>query len=254
MIAPLKASKIFGAGEMYGVLNTSTPTPTNFDTLQDWTVTFKRDTKSITGQNQFPDDVCAGPINLTWKATLGGPSGRIFGDLVTGMAPQSNMYNIARGERHPVNSNAAITVTNNGSGVYLRDLGVIDTLTNLPMIRVSTITKRTHYTVGLGGKYMFHTSRVGDTMATNYEWIGNITGNGAIYQVTNEPQGKIGDFSTVFASDWNGEQMVMAFNSNIVSDHEIGTKNGDYGKPTLGGTVQADNYGNVATFSFPQQR
>lgn len=254
MTAPIKSSKMFGAGEMYGVLNTATPTPTNFDTLQDWTVTFKRDTKAITGQGQFPDDVCAGQINLTWKATLGGPSGRIMGDLITGMAPQSNMYNIAKGERHPVNSSDVINVTNNGSGVYLRDLGVIDTLTNLPMIRVSIITKRTHYTVGLAGKYTFHPSRAGDTMAINYEWIGNVTGNGAIYQITNQPQGKIGDFTTVFASDWGGEQNVLTFYSNIVSDFEIGTKNGDFGKPTLGGTVQADAYGNVANFSFAQQR
>jgi len=104
-----------------------------------------------------------------------------------------------------------------------------------------------HNNVGIGG-------RDGDTVDITYEWQGNVNGLGAVYNITNQPQGAIGDFTAVLATRWRSEENVFTLNSCIVSDYEIATKGGDYAKPTLSYQAQADAYDNIGTFSFAQNR
>lgn len=255
MTAPVKPSKMFGAGNFTGVKNITLPTPTTFNTLQDWTFTFKRTLKSLTGQNQFPDDVCAGESTITDKVTMGSFSGRIVTDLVAGAAFVSNYQVIeAVQELNIVDGTFKFAVKNSGDAVFVRDLGVIDITTNLLLIRVATVTNIRHYKVDSDGTYHFHAARAGGQLAVTYQWQSKTATNGAQMNITNQLQGKIGDFTAVMASTWNGEQNVFTLNSCITSDFEFGTKQGDYGKPTLSFQAQTDAYGNIGTISVAQLR
>jgi hypothetical protein len=252
--APVKPSKIFGAGYDYLMLNSANPTPMPIDTPQDQSVTFKRDLKSITGTNLFPDDVNAGGTSMTWKMTSGSINGRLVGDAITGAGAQDGIvWTVARREKGVVNSSNTIRVKNNGAGIFLRDCGVIDPTTNLPLVNVATITKRNHYTVSATGLYTFHPSVVAATLDISYEWAGVGNGLGAIYNISNQPQGALGDLTAVMGFNWRDEQNTFTLNSNVISDFEIGAKGGDYAKPTISGMVQADAYGNIGTFSFAQK-
>jgi len=255
---PVKPSKAFGAGDFFGVNNVQSPTPTSFDTPQDMSLSVKRELKSITGVNLFPDDVNAGAASITGKVTMGSLNGRIWGDLVAGVGASSvaNIVNVAKREKGVIANNDKIVVKNHGGKVFLRDLGVRGP-ENLPFIRVakpSAITRTNHYSVTSQGEYQFHPSRDGDTVDITYEWQGNVNGQGAIYNITNQPQGAIGDFTAVLATRWRSEENVFTLNSCIVSDYEIATKGGDYAKPTLSYQAQADAYDNIGTFSFAQNR
>lgn len=255
--APVKPSKVFGAGDFFGVNNVQTPTPTSFDTPQDMSLSVKRELKSITGNNLFPDDVNAGAASITGKVTMGSLNGRQWGDLVAGVGASrvANIVSVAKREKGVVNASTAKNrIKNYGSGIFLRDLGVRDPTTNLPLIRVSTITNGKHYTVDNKGEYQFHAVREGQTLDFSYEWQGNINGQGAIYNITNQPQGAIGDFTAVMATRWRTEENVFTLNSCIVSDYEMASKGGDYMKPTLSFQAQADAYDNIGVFSYAQNR
>ena len=255
--APVKASKAFGAGDFFGVNNVQTPTPTSFDTPQDMSLSVKRELKSITGVNLFLDDVNAGAASITGKVTIGSLNGRIWGDLVAGVGASkvANTVSVAKREKGVVNTNTGKNrIKNFGSGVFLRDLGVRDPATNLPLIRVATVTRANHYTVTSAGEYQFHANREGETLDFTYEWQGSVSGLGAVYNITNQPQGAIGDFTAVMATRWRSEENVFTLNSCIVSDYEVATKGGDYAKPTLSFQAQADAYDNIGTFSFAQNR
>jgi hypothetical protein len=255
---PVKASKAFGAGDFFGVNNVTTPTPTSFDTPQDMSLSVKRELKSITGVNLFPDDVNAGAASITGKVTMGSLNGRIWGDLVAGVGASKTglTVNVAKREKGVVANNNKITVKNHGTGVFLRDLGVRGA-ENLPFIRVANpgaITLSGHYSVTTGGEYQFHPSREGDTVDITYEWQGLVNNLGAVYNITNQPQGAVGDFTAVMATRWRSEENVFTLNSCIVSDYEIATKGGDYAKPTLSYQAQADAYDNIGVFSYAQHR
>ncbi len=262
--APVKASKAFGAGDFFGVNNVQTPTPTSFDTPQDMSLSVKRELKSITGVNLFPDDVNAGAASITGKVTIGSLNGRIWGDLVAGVGASkaATVVSVAKREKGVVAPGVGadqqpvytVQVKNFGAGKFLRDLGVRDPATNLPLIRVNVVTHQSHYTVSTSGVYAFHSSREGEALDLTYEWQAGGRGLGAIYNITNQPQGAIGDFTAVMATRWRSEENVFTLNSCIVSDYEIATKGGDYAKPTLSFQAQADAYDNIGTFSFAQNR
>lgn len=255
-MAITKPSKIFGAGAFYGISNVTNPATTAFDTLQDYSLSFKRDTKSLFGEDQFADDVCAGPATVTGKVTTGSLNGRIFSDLVCGVANTDYMDQVAKKELGTVNGSSQIHVQNHGTEVFLQDLGVIDPTTNLPLVNVAigAVTKRSHYSVTGAGIYTFQSSRQGDKMAITYRWQLNPAGNGTKLNIKNQPMGKIGDFTTVAALNWAEEQNVFTLNSCLSSDIEVGTKQGDYGKPTFNFMASVDDYGNLGTFSFAQHR
>jgi hypothetical protein len=262
--SPVKPTHLFGPGQFDAAVNTSAPTPAAFDDLQDMSITFKRDLKSLQGRGQFSADVCAGSSSISWKATLGALNGRIPSDLVFGAGSNSaQMYNKATNEARTIGTNGgsfgAVTVVNHGTGVFIRDLGVRDPATNLPLVRVASgaaITSTNHYYVEFEtpGRYLFHSSREGKKLLLSYEWQGNKTGLGNTVSLTNQPQGQVGDFTAVCCFESASEQNVVTLNSALTSDFEMSTKTGDFGKPTISGMAQPDPYGNIGTFSFSQKR
>jgi hypothetical protein len=251
---PVKASKGFGAGSFVGINNVINPTPTTFDSLQDWEVQWKRDAKSMFGRGQFAEDVCAGAATVTGKLTGGSFTGRAFGDLIIGAGTQAQMYNWAKFERQTVDNSHQIRARNHGAAKFIRDCGVRDPATNIPLLRVKNITKKNHYTVDAGGTYAFDPHRDGDDLDISYMWNGNTTGLGSILLITNQPQGKTGAFTSVASADWNGEENVVTLYSCMATDASLGTKQGDYYKPPFSFMAQCDNYGNLGSMSFAQNR
>ena len=254
---PVKPSKAFGAGDFFGVNNVQSPTPTSFDTPQDMSLSVKRELKSITGVNLFPDDVNAGAASITGKVTMGSLNGRIWGDLVAGVGASKASFNVyvAKREKAVIASNEIVRVKNYGSGTFLRDLGVRGP-ENLPFIRVASagaITLNSHYSVSTNGQYQFHPSRDGDTIDITYEWQG-LFSFGVVFFFFFLFLGVVGDFTAVLSTRWRSEENVFTLNSCIVSDYEIATKGGDYAKPTLSYQAQADAYDNIGVFSFAQHR
>lgn len=257
---PGKSPRLFGPGQLDMVLNTTNPTPGPCTDLQDMSLSFKRDLKSLQGRGQFTADVMAGSSSINWKATLGAITGRIPNDFILGAAPNSALtYNKALNESRTISvdgSSGAATVVNHGTGVYIRDLGVIDPATNLPLVRVASvgaITSKAHYYLlfGTPGRYIFHPSRVATKLLISYEWQGNVTGLGGTTLLTNQPQGAVGNGVGVFTFEGGrGDANVVTLNSIMASDFEWATKSGDFGKPTISGMAQPDPYGNIGTFSF----
>lgn len=250
-----KPSKVFGGGSFYGINNVPSPTPTTFDTLQDMSISMKRETKSLWGTNQFADDVSSGQMSVTGKVTCGSLNSRAMSDLLVGSASKSEYDKIAKKEIHVTPNDGIIKVAN--AAGYEEDLGLIAVATNKPLVRVpeGTTLKANTYTVSAKGNYKVDATTWDDLkLAVSYRYVLSGATDTSKQTLLNAPMGDIGDFTAVMAFEWKAEQNVFVLNSCNMSDFELASKQGDYGKPSWSFMAAVDDYDVLGTFSFAQRR
>lgn len=248
----LSGKKIFGQGRFFGVSNVTNPTPARFGLVQDQTITFKRETKSIFGEKQLAADVSSGSLEVTGKVTYGQSNPRISADLMFGVSGTSSQVLEADNELGTAVS-SVVTVAN--SSTWTQDLGVTNAVTGARYVRVaSSPVAGVSYTVAAGA----YTFASGDsTVQVKISYLYTASNQGESLTLSNQPMGRIGGFTAVMVFPWTNpyevvEQDVLVLNSCIGSDNEISTKLGDYAKPTFGFTAGVDANDNLGTFSFPE--
>ena len=252
MTQVLSGKKIFGQGRFFGVSNVTNPTPARFGLVQDQTITFKRETKSIFGEKQLAADVSSGSLEVTGKVTYGQTNPRISADLMFGVTGSTGQTVEADDELGTAVS-SVVTVANSAN--WTQDLGVVNVATGVRYVRVaSSPVAGVSYTVA-SGVYTFASGDATVQVKISYLWTNSTAGE--ILTITNQPMGRIGGFTGVMVFPWTNpyevvEQDVLTLNNCIASDNEISSKLADYGKPTFGFTSAVDASGNLGTFSFAE--
>lgn len=253
MTAPLNGKKIFGAGRFFGINNVTNPTPARFLLPQDMGVSFKRNVKSIYGENQLAADVSGGEMEVTGKVTYGTSNPRVLADLFFGAGNTTGGTMEADNEAGTIASNQ-ISVANHAT--WTVDLGVVNTATGARYQRVAAGSEVAgiSYSVA-GGIYRFASGETGTTFKISYLYT--VADAGETLTLVNAPQGKVSDFTAVYVFPWTNsanvvEQDVLTLNACVASDAEITTKSGDYAKPTFGFTAACDTTDTLGTFSFAE--
>ena len=85
----------FGAGNMYGISPGTPPTPMRFGTLQEVTIDFSANIKSLFGQNKFADVVAQGQTQVTGKAKFGRINAKTYNNLYFNQSLATGMILVA---------------------------------------------------------------------------------------------------------------------------------------------------------------
>jgi len=252
----LTGKKVFGSGRFFGINNVTNPTPARFMVPQDMSVDFKRQVKSLFGENMFAEDVGSGEMSVTGKVTMGAVNARIFADLIFGIGNTTGQVMEADNELGTLASHA-YTVAN-ASDAPLTDLGVVNTTNGQRYTRVASGSEAAGKSYSFNsstGTYTFSASETGATFKFSYLYT--LTTSGETLALANQAMGRIGGFTAVLVFPWTNpsnavEQDVLTLNNCIASDSSMATKLGDYGKPTFGYEAAVDTNGNLGTFTFAE--
>jgi len=249
----LNGKKIFGAGRFFGINNIATPTPARFVLPQDMSVTFKRGVKSLFGENQLAADLSGGEMEVSGKVSYGTSNARVLADLLFGVGSTTGQTLESDNELGTISTHS-IQVANHTT--WTVDLGVVNTATGVRYQRVASgsETAGVSYSVA-SGTYTFASGETGTTFKISYLYANASAGE--TVSLTNQPQGKVSDFSAVYVFPWTNnsnvtEQDVLTLNSCIASDAEISTKSGDYAKPSFAFSAACDTNDTLGTFSFAE--
>lgn len=255
-MAALNGKKIFGAGRFFGINNITNPTPTRFLVPQDQSINFKRSTKSLFSENQLPEDVSSGEMEVQGKVTYATTNSRAFAELLFGVSQAVGQTLEADNEQGTLVSHAYTAV--NG-GTFSVDLGVVLVSSGKRYVRVAAASEvaGTSYSVNTStGVYTFAVGETGTVFKFSYLYTS--ASGGSTVSLTNQPMGKGGgDFTAIHVLPWTNnsnvvEQDVLTLNSCIASDAEISAKIADYAKPTFAFSAACDTTGTLGTFSFAE--
>jgi hypothetical protein len=229
---------IFGAGNLYGIPQTdaagvaiANPTPVKFGTLQNVSIDWSFENKSLYGQKQFPVAVGRGKGKVSGKAQIGNLNGKLINSLFFGQTLTANvLVGIYNGDAGSVIPTTPFTITMSppGSGTYKRDLGVLDANGN-NMTRVASGPVTGQYSVNEGtGVYTFASADTGLTVFPHYEYeIASSPGAGKSI-VTNQLMGYAPKFALELSTPYDGKQFSAYFYSAISSKLSFSTKQDDF--------------------------
>jgi hypothetical protein len=256
MTTPATSKKLFGAGRVFGALNSAAvPTPIRMGIPQDVSLTFKRGVKSLSGEDQLPAAIASGEMDVSGKVTMGTTNARLMAELLFNGSTAVGRNKEADNEVGTIPGTSTYTVTVTNSANYVADLGVLNTTTGNRMARVASGPAVGEYSVS-AGVYTFSATDHGAGVKISY--IYSDSGTGETVSLTNVKQGNVGGFTSNIVlpwQDWSGveEQDIITLNWCLATDHEISTKTGDFGKPTLGFMAGCDNSGVLgnAYFAYP---
>jgi len=254
-MANLTGKKIFAAGRWVGINNVSIPTPTRPLLPQDMSVTFKRTTKSIFGENQNAAAIASGEMTVTGKVSFGTTNPRILSDLLFSASTSTSLTTEYDNEVGTLTSHA-YTVLNPGTGIV--NWGVVNTANGVRYVRVAAGSETAGVSYSLNastGTYTFASAETGTTFKFSY--TSTASSGGETVALANIPMGSAGDFTAVYCFPWYNasnvqEQDILTLNSCTLSSHGISTKMADFGKPDLDFEAGCDANDNLGSFSFAE--
>lgn len=249
MTSSVTGKKIFGPGRFFGINNVSNPTPVRAYVPQDMSVDFKQSTKELFGEKKFSVAVAAGELSVSGKVTMGAQNARILADLLFNVTGSSGTIAEADKETGAIPATPfQITVANGAT--WTTDLGVMNASTGEVFTRVAASPATKQYTVSAGGIYLFATADTGTNVLISYLYT--IASTGEKLTMSNQLQGPTGSFTAVMVFPYGTDQDVLTLNNAIATDHAVGTKLGDFVKPTFGFMASTDSSDVLGTYAFAQ--
>lgn len=246
----ITGKKIFGAGRFFGINNVSNPTPLRAYVPQDQSIDFKIATKSLTGENKFPVAIAQGDISVTGKVTMGANNARIFADLMFNLGSSAGST-IEQEKEAAAIPGTPYTVTVANAATFTVDLGVALASDGTVFTRVAATPATGEYSVDVStGIYTFAAADTLKNVVITYLYTNAAAGEKLI--MTNSLQGPAGAFTAVMVFPYGSDQDVLTLNNAIASDAGIGSKQGDFAKPTFGFMAATDSSDTLGTFSFAQ--
>jgi hypothetical protein len=136
----------FGIGGMFGNPvggNLGTPTgPQQFGTIQDVSVEFTQKLVELYGQNKFPDDVAPSDMKVSGKGAFAKIEIELFNALYFAETIATGVEIVQDREAKTVPGTPfTVTIDPPGSGVYVKDLGVLYAATGKPFERVAAASE-----------------------------------------------------------------------------------------------------------------
>lgn len=240
----------FGSGFSFGVrTDVANSTPVPMGILQDISVDFSGDLKSLYGQSQFAVAFARGKTKIMGKAKLARINGRLFNDLFFGQTMATGQVLTAIGEAGTVPASVAYTVTAANAATFKDDLGVFYAVTGLPFAKVTTAPTVGQYSVSAAGVYTFAAADASAAVQLSYTYTATTGQTITISQVT---MGVIPTFKNVFSTSFQGKVLTLTLNSCATSKLNFATKQDDWTIPELDFEACADILGNVGTLTLSE--
>jgi hypothetical protein len=250
---------LFGTGILYGVMTNDAagnpavnPTPVQFGTLQDVSMDFSFEEKMLYGAYQFPLAVGRGKGKIELKAKVANISGSILSDLIFGISSTAGIRAIVSGfaTSVPASSPYTVTITPPNSGIFANDLGVINSVTGLPMKLVATAPATGQYSVS-AGVYTFAAADTGLAISISYEYTATST-TAKTVSLTNQLMGYAPSFSARLGLTYGGKSLDVTLNKCMSSKFSLPFKNDDFAIPEFDFSAFADAGGNLGVIALSE--
>jgi hypothetical protein len=237
----------FASGSAWAIDSAANPTPSPFGILQDVSVDFSFSNKELTGQYGFPVAVGRGTGKISCKAKAARLSGRLL-NLFFGGTKATGQTSVAQDELGTIPTTPfQVTVAN--SAFFATDLGVYDSATSIPFVRVASAPAAGQYSV-VAGVYTFNTADTGKTVKISYTYT--IAGTGESITIANQLMGTAPTFKAVATQIFNNLRSTLTLNSNVFSKLGAATKLEDFNIPEFDWSTQADAANNIGTWSLAE--
>lgn len=231
----------FGTGNLIA-LPSGGVDPLPIGALQDVSVDFTGDVKSLYGQNQFPLDTARGKVKIEIKAKSGLIDVNLYNSVFFG---QSALL----GETLPIFNEAGtvpatpfqITVAN--AATFKANMGVYDATTGLKLTQVASGPTTGQYSVSGAGVYLFAVADVARLVTINYTYGSTTTGltlTGANIQM-----GTLPSFQVSLLNKSKGKSQTLTFLSCVSSKLSMPFKQDDYEVAELDFMAQDNGAGQV---------
>jgi len=248
----------FGAGSLYGTALTDAngnvialPSPIKFGTLQEGSIEFNADSKTLFGENQFPVAVGRGKAKISGKAKFAQLNGAILNSLFFGQSMSNGIFNTVNdvtGTTIPATP-FQITVTPPSSGTFGSDLGVRDS-NGLPMTRVASAPATGQYTQA-GAIYTFSAADTGKLVFISYQYTATSTTSKTL-TIMNVAMGYAPAFQADFAIQYEGKPAVFRLFKCVASKLAFATKQDDFLIPEFDFEAFANPAGQVCTIGLAE--
>lgn len=219
----------FGSGLLTARPLGTNQTPVPFGALQDVTLEVAGSTKTIYGQNQFALAAARGEIKLTCKAKIGQINGPIYNNLFFGStsAVGTTLNKTNEGPSAIPTTPFQITVVNGAT--MSEDLGVLNSATGVPFVRVAAAPTAGQYSVNeVTGVYTFaaadNVSAISVLISYNY----TSATIGSTQNLLNPVQGVQPVFSCIITRMYNGVGERYKLWSCIAGKLSLPTKMADF--------------------------
>lgn len=246
---------IFGAGKLIATPTTDAsgnlivvPTPVAVAILQDVSVDFDYETKTLHGEKQFAVAVARGKAKIGWKAKTGDFSAAALGSLFLGSQATTARKAAVIDETKiiPAGSPYTITITPPSSGVFVSDLGVINAVTGLPMARVASAPATGQYSLAVAtGVYTFAAADTGVPLLISHEYSIANSPTSSLFAMSNQLMGYTPTFSAIFYNQYGGKTLVMKLTNNVLGKLSLPFKNDDFTTNDLDAESFADASGSL---------
>lgn len=216
---------VFGTGNLY-----TTPVgggaPFKFGALQDVSVDFSADIKTLHGQFQFPLSVARGKAKIEGKAATGEVDVNSFNTFYFGQEVVDGSE-LIQAINEPGTIPATpyeITVTH--AADFTMDLGVVHADTGVPYKQVPSGTPATgEYKVSIAGVYTFAAADTTLDVLISYLWE---SATGASLEIGNPLMGSTPRFQMVLSQIFEGKTFTMLLYSCVAAKMSLPLKQDDY--------------------------
>lgn len=241
----------YSAGAVWGTRNdVSGVGPDQLGLLQDITIDWDAQTKSLYGENQWPAVIARGQMKVTGKARFGRIFNAVAADLFFGLTAAAGSLQCAENEADTVGS-SPYTVTVGNAANFVEDLGVYYAATGTRFTQVASPSAAGQYENGGTGLYTFHASDSGAGVAISYLY--NNTASGKTLTISQQLMGTTPTFKLVLFGRGQTSSgtfpEVLVLNNCTASKWSIPDKIDDFQIQELDFEGFVDASGNIGKFS-----
>lgn len=245
---------IFGAGKLIAVPTTdaagnaiAVPTPVTVAVLQDVSVDFDFEKKTLHGEKQFAVTVARGKAKIGWKAKTGDFDSAALGSLLLGAQPTAARKGAIIDFAATIPATPfAVTIAPPNTGTFVADLGVTSALTGIALTRVSASPTTGQYSLNTTtGVYTFAAADTGKPVLISYEYAVASDATSKLFAISNNLMGYTPTFSALFYNEYMGKKLVMKLNANVMGKQGLPFKNDDFTMTDFDAEAFADASGSV---------
>lgn len=244
---------MFGSGYLYGFrTDVSNPTPIQFGAFQEVGLDFAFTVKELMGQYQFPIDVARAGGKITGKAKNARLQARQLNDLFFNqtLVVGQKVSIIAEGPTAIPATPFQITVAQGAT--FVEDLGVVNSSTGIPFVRVAAAPTAGQYTVSAGGVYLFASADNVSAIAVLINYTYTIAGAGQKFTIANKTMGDAPIWKAVLFGTYRSLKVQVELNACIATKLTMATKLEDYMIPEFDFSAFADASNNLGAVSIQE--
>lgn len=241
---------VFGTGQLF-----STPVgggaPLRLGALQDVSVDFNGEIKSLFGQYSFPLSTARGKTTIEWKAMSGNIDVSAFNTMFFGQTVAADDELLqAINEAGTVPAMTTYTVTVDEAATFFMDLGV--TLADgTPLVQVASMPGAGEYSVSSMGVYTFNAAQASANVLINYLYESASTGG--TLTLSNTLMGSMPQFQLVLTQVFESKTFTLILFAATAEKLSLPLKQDDYLIADLSGQAfanSANQVGRITTTSI----